>query len=84
MEAGCGGTRAPVVRRLFNDPRATPAVLEFLEDTRVGKMPGRILMAGCPGLEEKELEELSLRAPEVDEGSDMSSSEEEGGPGPPL
>ena len=84
VEADCGGAGAPVIRRLFNDLRATPAVLEFLEDTKVGKMPGRILMAGGPELEEEEPEELSLRASGAEEGSDMSSSEEEGRPGPPL
>ena len=31
--------RAPSIRLLFRDGRATPAVLEFLEDTRVGKIP---------------------------------------------
>ena len=35
--------------------RAVPAILEFLEDTNVGKMPGQILMAGGPDLEEEEL-----------------------------
>lgn len=30
--------RAPSVRRMFEDVRATPAVLSFLRDTRVGKM----------------------------------------------
>ena len=56
-----------------------------MEDTRVGKMPGRILMAGRPDLEEEELEGFSLqvRGEEV-EGTGISSSEEEDGPGPPL
>ena len=49
----CGWSGAPTVRRLFGDERATPAVLEFLEDTMVGKMPGHILMAGGPDLEEE-------------------------------
>ena len=31
--------------------RATPAVLEFLEDAGVGRMPGQILSAGGPGVE---------------------------------
>lgn len=37
VEADCewGGPRAPSVRLLFRDPRTTPALLEFLEDTRV-------------------------------------------------
>ena len=28
------------VRRLFREPRATEAVLDFLRDTRVGRLPG--------------------------------------------
>ena len=36
-------------------------VLEFLEDTKVGKMPGLTLMAGGPDLEEEELGVLSLQ-----------------------
>ena len=40
---------------------SVPAILEFLERTRVGKMPGRVLMAGGPDLEEEELETLSLQ-----------------------
>ena len=44
--------RAPSVRLLFRDERATPPFLEFLEDTRVGKMPGLALF----GVQEEELE----------------------------
>ena len=40
-----GGSRAPSMRTLSGDTRATAAVLEFLETTRVGRMPGRVLMA---------------------------------------
>ena len=76
--------RAPSVRRLFGDERAVPAILEFLKDTRVGKMPGRILMAGGPDLEEEELEDLSLQALREEEGTSLSSSEKEDGPGLPL
>ena len=32
------GPRAPSVRRMFDDVRATPAVLAFLRDTSVEKM----------------------------------------------
>ena len=71
------------MRRLFGDERAVPAILEFLEDTRVGKMPGRVLLAGGPDLEEEELEYISLRAREEEEETGISSSEEEDGPGPP-
>ena len=82
-EGNCewGGPRAPSVRLLFRDARATPALLEFLEDTRVGRMPGRILLAGGPDLDEEEMEGVELWAPEEEEGSDIS--EEEDGPGPP-
>ena len=76
--------RAPSVRRLFNDTLATPAVLQFLEDTRVGKMPGRVLMAGGPDSEEDDLKESSLWAQEEGEGPEFSSSEEEDGPSPLL
>ena len=38
----------------------TPAVLEFLEDTRVGGMPSRVLLAGGLDAEEEELEEIEL------------------------
>ena len=61
-----------------------PAISEFLEDTRVGKMPGQILMAGGPDLEEEELEGFSLQVQGEEEGTRISSSEEEEGPGPPL
>ena len=61
------------------------AVLEFLESTRVGRLPCRILLAGGPDVDEDELEKVELWAPEGDEGSGISeSSEEEDGPGPPL
>ena len=73
------------MRFLFGNERAVPAVLEFLEGTRVGKMPGRILLAGGPDLEEEELECVSLQVPGEEEGgTEISSSEEEDGPSPPL
>ena len=64
-------------------------MLEFLEDTRVGRMPGRVLLAGWPDvdeeMEEVELwapEKVELWAPEEAEGPDISeSSEEEDRPG---
>ena len=80
----CEWRGAPSVRFLFGNDKAIPSVLEFLEKTRVGKMPGRILMAGGPDLEEEDLGTLSLRVEEEEEGSEVSSSEEEDGPGPPL
>ena len=73
------GPRAQSVRLLFRDVRAIPVLLEFFENTRVGRMPGQVLLARGPDLDE-EMEEVELRAPE-DEGSDISS-EEEDGPGP--
>ena len=77
VEAECeGGPRAPSVRRLFRDPRATPAVLDFLRDTRVGKMPGLELH----GVREDELgRDMELWADE----ESSAEEEEEGGPGPP-
>ena len=72
-------------RRLFGDERAVPAILEFLKETRVGKMSGRILLAGGPDLEEEDLACVSLRVQgEGDDGTGISSSEEEEGPAPPL
>ena len=56
IRLNCEWGGAPSIRRLFGDERAVPAILGFLEDTRVGKMPGRILLAGVPDLEEEELE----------------------------
>ena len=83
LECGWGG--APSIRKLFGDERNVPAILEFLEDTKVEKVPSRILLAGGPDLEEEELEGFSLKAPgEGEMGTDVSSSEEEDGPGPPL
>ena len=82
-ETGWGG--APSVRKLFGDERCIGALLEFLNKTKVGKMPSRILLEGSPDLEEEELESLSLLAQEEGvEETDISESEEESGPGPPL
>ena len=70
VERDCewGGSRVPSVHFLFRDARATPAVLDFLEDTRVGKMPSRVLLAGGPDVEEEGMEEVALWAPEAEEG----------------
>ena len=76
IERGCG-PRAPSVRFLFRDTRATPAVLDFLRNTGVGRMPGLALF-GYQG-EEPDLEEIELVVPEEGWGSDN----EEDGPGPP-
>ena len=83
VRLGCGWGGAPSVRRLFEDERAVPAVLEFLENTRVGKVPGRILLAGAPDLEEEELEGFSLQVL-VEESGPMGVQVKEGGPGHPL
>ena len=79
------GGGVPSVRKLFGDERNTKAILEFLEKTKVGKMPGRVLLAGGPDLEEEEVDGPSLRVLEEDEEeTGISSSEEEDGPGPPA
>ena len=84
VKAETGGG-APSIRKLFGEERNTKAILEFLEETRVGKMPSRILLAGGPDVEEEELEVLSLQVlEEEEEETGVSASEEEDGPGPPL
>lgn len=70
--------RAPSVRLLFQDERAIPAILEFLESTRVGRMPGLALFGAVE--DESDLEEINLEPSQ--EGWD-GLEEEEGGPGPP-
>ena len=70
--------RAPSVRLLYRDERATPALLESLEDTRLGRTLGLALIGVVE--EESELEEVVLW-PEEEEGPGEES--EEGGPGPP-
>ena len=47
-------------------------------------MPGQIMLVGGPNVEEEELDEIELWAPEEEEGFGISESEEEDGPGPPL
>ena len=50
----------------------------------MGRVPGRVLLAGGLDLGDGEIEEAELWAPEVEEGLDISeSNEEEDGPGPP-
>ena len=46
-------------------------------------MPGRVL-AGGPGLEEEELEGFSLQVLGEETQTEVSSSGDEGGPGPPI
>ena len=70
--------RAPTVRLLFEDDRATPAVLDFLRDTRVGRVFTPAALEECG---EDGLEELELRPWEGEGG--WNENGEEGGPGPP-
>ena len=79
-----GGGGAPSVRKLFGDERNVKAILDFLEKTKVGKMPGRVLLAGGPDLEEEEMDGFSLQVLGEDEETGISSSEEEDGPGLPF
>ena len=73
---GSGGHRAPSVRRLFNDPQATEAVLDFLRGTRVGRLPG---LATFGVMEDEAGADLELWA-----GNESAEEEgSEGGPGPP-
>lgn len=81
VEKGCEwkSPRALSVRLLFRDERAIPALLEFLDDTRVGRVPSLALL----GMErdEEELGEIELW-PQA--GEDWSGeSGEEGGFSPP-
>ena len=85
VKADCewGGLRAPSVRTLFNDPRAIPAVLEFLEDTKVGQMPSEVLLRGGMEIQGKDLEDIELWV-EGSTAQEIEEYEEEDGPGPPL
>ena len=56
-----GARRAMAPALPLGDERNVPTILEFLENTRVGKMPSRILLAGGPDVEEEELEGFSLQ-----------------------
>ena len=71
-----GGPRAPSIRRLFGDPRATEAVLDFLRNTRVGRLPG-LAMFGI--MEDESGRDLELWA----EDESPEDEGDEGGPGPP-
>ena len=73
-----GGPRISSVRGLFHDARATPAVLDFLRKTKVGKMPGLEVY----GIQEGELgQDMELWA----EGEETAEEdfEREGGLDPP-
>ena len=71
--------RASSVRLLFQDERAIPAFLDFLRDTKVGRMPG-LAHFGVEVEEKLEVIEVWSRAGE--EGWNGVEGEE-GGPGPP-
>ena len=62
VEADCewGTPRAPSVPLLSRNARATPAPLEFLEGTKVGRMPGQILLAGGDVEDESDLGVIEL------------------------
>ena len=70
--------RAPSVRTLFQNDKATPAVLTSLRGTQVGRM------AELTSLEEEgNAEEIMLRPQEGEGGWDGLAGKEEAGPGPP-
>ena len=85
MKADCEweGSRAPSVRMLLNDPHAIPAVLEFLEDIKVGQMPSEALLRGGMKIERTDLENIELWV-EDSRAQEIEEYEEEDGPGPPL
>ena len=56
IRLGCSWGGAPSTRRLFRGEKAVPAVPEFLGGARVGRMPGQILLAGGPDLDEEDLD----------------------------
>ena len=70
--------RAPSARLLFRDIQVTPAVLEFLEDTKAGKMPSLALFGVQE--EESDLEEIVLSSEDEER---PGRENEEVGPGPP-
>ena len=73
-----GGPRVSSVRGLFQSAQAIPAVLDFLQKTRVGRMPG----LEADGIQEDELgQDIELWADDEERSED--EFEREGGPGPP-
>ena len=60
------------------------AILEVLKSTKLGKTRNRILLAGGPDLEEENLEGFSLLVSEEEAETEVSTSGDEGGPGPPI
>ena len=84
MRAETGEGGAPSVRKLFRNEKNTKAILEFLRETKVGKMPSRVLLAGGPDLDEEELGGFSLQVLDEEVETEVSSSGDEDGPGPPV
>ena len=83
-EGLCAGVAEGSISRFhFRDERATPALFEFLEDTRVGRMPGlAFFRADGPRVDEENLEEVEIW-PTIGEERGEETEGEEGGPGPP-
>ena len=81
-ETGEGG--AASIRKLFGSEKNTKAILEFLRETKVGKIPGWVLLAGGPDLEEEELAGFSLLVLDEEFETGVVSSGDKGGPGPPV
>ena len=75
-----GNTRGRRLSDCFLDERATPAVLQFLRDTRVGKMITLVPRVGNNG-EWEGLEGKELLWPEEDGGQGVCGKQ--GWPGPP-
>ena len=79
-----GSPRAPSVRLLFHDTRATPTLLEFLEDTRVGRVPGQVLLAGGPVVGGDDLHEIVLGLRRRRSPTAAGLVKEEDWSGPPI
>ena len=60
----------------FQECTSDASDLEVPGEYQGGEMPGRILMAGGPDLDEEELEEVSLRVQEEEEGAGLSKEED--------
>ena len=77
VNAECGGNpRALSVRRLFGDPQATEAVLDFLRSTGVGRLPGLAMFGIMEDASGRDLEMWAENESSEDDG-------DEGGAGPP-
>ena len=54
----------------------SPLPLMYLVFTIFRQMPGRVLLAGGPDVDEEYMDEVVLRAPEEEEETEISESEE--------